>query len=249
MKSWTILLLLLFTVLGVNACFGGWSKKETIEPRVLPVKNRPVVEEAIKSNTVNKQSAVNHRGHSSGATRTGVSTNELRDLTETLLSQDVNNVGNLIRPSHQGKTSSAATDDKANKPLFQSIPGDVLKGTTIAAMIKLLDNYDPKVTVKETVSKVEEQEKNDFLNAIMNTQVMDTTEKFLKSKGLIKRSLRTVLDEIWFDLYGRSGRNPGSSGFEHVFIGELKNGKVSGFHNWVAFVHGNKSRILITKDL
>ena len=55
--------------------------------------------------------------------------------------------------------------------------------------------------------------------------------------GLIKRSLRTVLDEIWFDLYGRSGRNPGSSGFEHVFIGELKNGKVSGFHNWVSFVH------------
>ena len=49
---------------GVNACFGGWSKKETIEPRVLPVlsKNRPIVEETIKPNTVNKQSAAVHRG-------------------------------------------------------------------------------------------------------------------------------------------------------------------------------------------
>ena len=67
--------------------------------------------------------------------------------------------------------------------LFQSFPANALQGTTVAAMVKLLDNYDPKVTVKETISKVEEKEKNDFLNAVMNTQVMATTEKFLKSKG------------------------------------------------------------------
>lgn len=48
-------------------------------------------------------------------------------------------------------------------------------------------------------------------------------------------SLRDKLDEIWFTMYTRSGSIVGSSGFEHVFIGELKNGAVSGFHNWVSF--------------
>ena len=40
------------------------------------------------------------------------------------------------------------------------------------------------------------------------------------------------LYDTWFGMYDRARAILGSSGFEHVFIGEIKNGVVSGFHNW-----------------
>ena len=40
------------------------------------------------------------------------------------------------------------------------------------------------------------------------------------------------LHELWFGLYRRSTTND-SSGFEHVFLGETKNGEVTGMHNWI----------------
>ena len=49
-------------------------------------------------------------------------------------------------------------------------------------------------------------------------------------------SFKRLLHKIWFDRYPRSheGRKD-SSGFEHVFVGEIKDGQVSGFHNWIRF--------------
>ena len=34
------------------------------------------------------------------------------------------------------------------------------------------------------------------------------------------------------------------SGFEHVFIGEIKNGEVSGFHDWVHFYQQEKENAI-----
>ncbi|CAG2250348.1 ENDOU [Mytilus edulis] len=45
------------------------------------------------------------------------------------------------------------------------------------------------------------------------------------------------LKSVWFTTYPRSGssRTLDSSGFEHVFVGEVKGSSVDGFHNWIQF--------------
>jgi len=45
---------------------------------------------------------------------------------------------------------------------------------------------------------------------------------------------REYLRTIWFGMYSRAKNVVGSSGFEHVFVGELKNG-ISGLHSWVRY--------------
>ena len=47
---------------------------------------------------------------------------------------------------------------------------------------------------------------------------------------VFKEYLRT----IWFGMYSRARGIEGSSGIEHVYIGELKRG-ISGLHSWVRF--------------
>ncbi|PIO27553.1 hypothetical protein AB205_0086710 [Aquarana catesbeiana] len=40
---------------------------------------------------------------------------------------------------------------------------------------------------------------------------------------------------MWFGLFTRTKGPLDSSGFEHIFLGEIHGGKISGFHNWIRF--------------
>lgn len=125
---------------------------------------------------------------------------------------------------------------------------------TIAKLIPLQDNYVEDVGVSETVTTLETTEESQFLDAIFATSVIQKAEKFLIDKGYINtrgngnnarlntKAFRDALQEIWFGLYDRENRTLGSSGFEHVFIGEIKNNQVSGFHNWIFFAKQESMR-------
>jgi poly(U)-specific endoribonuclease len=61
---------------------------------------------------------------------------------------------------------------------------------------------------------------------------------FLSASGLVSRdpkAQKDLLKQIWFNMYSRGGGKIGSSAFEHVFLGELKRGEISGMHNWIFF--------------
>lgn len=52
---------------------------------------------------------------------------------------------------------------------------------------------------------------------------------------------RELLKTIWFNLYSRGMGKISSSGFEHVFLSEVKNGTVMGLHNWIYMSEAEKA--------
>ena len=107
-------------------------------------------------------------------------------------------------------------------------------------MNDLYENYQPDVSVTEDRTRDEMREEEALLKEMMKTKVMKKTFDFLKANELFTKSMtefEALLSELWFSVYSRGKRIKGSSGFEHVFLGEKKNGAVQGFHNWLYFNH------------
>lgn len=130
-------------------------------------------------------------------------------------------------------------EDSARDPLFTSVDSAVWKRPTYNAFYQLLDNYVSSTGEAERVTSAEKREVQEFLKVIMETPPMQFCHRYCREKkpGDVpesKSGFAKMLQTIWFDLYRREGALD-SSGFEHVFVGEVKNGDVSGFHNWIQF--------------
>lgn len=137
-------------------------------------------------------------------------------------------------------------EDAADDPLFAYVNPQVFRTRpTFTTFVALLNNYCAFTGEGENVTEEEIQENCAFLNEVMKTSPMKYCLDYCKAKGVTyngqqisgsESQFKQILNSIWFELYTRSGRrNMDSSGFEHVFVGEVKDGEISGFHNWVQF--------------
>ncbi|XP_072539173.1 uridylate-specific endoribonuclease A [Salminus brasiliensis] len=172
-----------------------------------------------------------------------VSDSEIRTVSEALYVLDSNKASAfevVINPQTLiSDSETSAKQDLAPLPLFSRVNEDSLfSKPTYKAFIALLDNYERNTGVSEIVSSVEVQEQENFLEETMkNTELGRELYSFLYTKGYYS-SWQEFLEDLkmmWFGLYSRSSGKLDSSGFEHIFLGEIKSSKVSGFHNWVRF--------------
>ena len=112
----------------------------------------------------------------------------------------------------------------------------------------LFDNYIARAGQAEVVTNEERVENKIFLRAIMETPVMKYVHQYLLASGKTHahdtEAFIIVLNQVWFELYSRTGGKLDSSGFEHVFIGEIKNGEVTGLHNWIRIYLEEKQKTL-----
>lgn len=211
------------------------SNKPTSPPSKPGVSNNNLQPTNRLGSPVLPSTIVNNQGQNSNSN--GPSDVELQTLSEELLRKDVNNAAKYITVNYQEKTTGMSKDDKAPLPLLTIAP-EVWNITTVQKMLPLLDNYERDTSVNEYVTAQERNEENAFLDAIMSTTVIRHLMSFLKDKGYITpdpKQQRDYLKQMWFGLYSRGKGKISSSGFEHVFVSELKNGEVLGLHNWIYF--------------
>lgn len=176
--------------------------------------------------------------------RTYVTSNrQLANISNQLYAADVNSAGNLVVLDLQSRTLSGNTSDRAPLPLFKNVSSELLNRPTYATMLNLYNNYVAAAQTAETVTAQEIAEENTFMNAVFNTDVMRKTYQFLRARGEItgsKADFKRQVKELWFGMYSRAKGKLGSSGFEHVFLGELKDG-ISGLHSWLRYYLEEKS--------
>ncbi|KAF0761003.1 hypothetical protein AaE_003484 [Aphanomyces astaci] len=156
--------------------------------------------------------------------------NRLWALDENRLNPNEHYQINLQRGKSPYQTGDVAPDN-----LFTYVNPEVFNKKTFKLFTALLDNYERGTGVAENVSREELKENELFIDAIAETKVIKYVHAWLEKNGKFHgdiRAFKRKLHDIWFGLYRREVAND-SSGFEHVFIGEVKEGKVSGFHNWI----------------
>jgi len=167
-----------------------------------------------------------------------VTAQDLLTLSETLFSLETNNNGDKITIDVGCTTDVGNTQDCSSNTLFTAVDSSAFDAPLIQKFLALRDNYVASVTSSEDHTPEEQAEEADFLQAVLETPIMQETYGFLNEKGVFSGSYEQFgakLETMWFGMYERSSGHLSSSGFEHVFIGEIKNGDVSGFHNWISW--------------
>nr|CAG4649264.1 EOG090X04MD [Scapholeberis mucronata]SVE93564.1 EOG090X04MD [Scapholeberis mucronata] len=176
----------------------------------------------------------NHQAQTIGQNVTDA---ELMTISQELHQNDANAVNGIVL-NLQSTTKSGVTTDKAPLALFSQLPSDALNGPTIKALLALFDNYDSNCLNTEVVTAQEQAENTAFLDAILATTVMQKAHQFLSSRGWVSSDVATFkeyLRQIWMGNYNRGGGFESSSGFEHIFLGELDGTTIQGYHGWIKY--------------
>ncbi|KAL5249544.1 hypothetical protein ACHWQZ_G018420 [Mnemiopsis leidyi] len=133
------------------------------------------------------------------------------------------------------------SDDRCSDPLIEHFNEDLFQRESYKRFYDLLDNYESAVGVEEVMTHMEIIEMKKFVDVVVSSRPMQIAKEYLVEKNWApsdEENFKDWLWDVWFTLYKRGrgrGRTGDSSGFEHVFVGEIRNGSVIGFHNWIQF--------------
>ncbi|XP_074106681.1 uncharacterized protein LOC141532299 isoform X2 [Cotesia typhae] len=175
-----------------------------------------------------------------------ITKNEIEKLTEELFAMDKNNAFKFITMNLQRQKMDDSTKDDASEPLL-TVKSEAYEIPTIKATIAFHDNYELDIKTKEVVTSEERKEESDFIDSILETDIMKTLMKFLADKGYVPNDeyeFKDTLKRIWFSQFKRIDGEPGSSGFETIFLAEKFDSEIIGMHNWIYYAKREEDKKL-----
>ncbi|KAM6979697.1 uridylate-specific endoribonuclease A [Aplochiton taeniatus] len=181
-----------------------------------------------------------------------ISDSEIKAISEVLYALDSNKASpSQLSINPQALVSNSQTSsqkDLSPRPLFTFLDEESLfSKPTYSAFLAVLNNYQRVTGQAEDFTAQQLAEQGTFLRETMaNTELGRELFAFLYTKGRYATEAEFLQDlkMMWFGLYSRNNNKLDSSGFEHIFAGEIKGGKVSGFHNWIQFYLLEKKGLL-----
>lgn len=172
---------------------------------------------------------------------------ELSAVIQQMWTKDLNRavVGEDVTINMGSRTFTREDSaDRASDPLIEYVNEELFERESYKRFYDLLDNYESAVGVDEVMTHQEIIEMKKFVDVVVSSEPMKIAQEYLVEKDWApagEDEFKDWLWDVWFTLYRRGrakgrGRITGdSSGFEHVFVGEIRNGSVIGFHNWIQF--------------
>ncbi|KAI6226416.1 Endoribonuclease [Aphelenchoides fujianensis] len=109
---------------------------------------------------------------------------------------------------------------------------------SFSKLLALRPYFKPRAGVMELQSPEKDNKINEFLATVWNSRPFQLVLAYLTKKQhpwtVDEKTFKEAIRHIWFGVYSRADRKLGSSGFEHVFLGEIveKKMEVGGMHNW-----------------
>ncbi|RNA22205.1 poly(U)-specific endoribonuclease-B [Brachionus plicatilis] len=122
------------------------------------------------------------------------------DLRELRLDQDNDGISDLIE---EFKTMMG-------RPLFEFFDFEkIISRRTYKTFFRLFNNYNEEINKQEIETYRESREQDDFIDACMETELMKEAHRFLVREEKApedEEEFKKMLDDIWFDFYGRSDK-------------------------------------------
>ncbi|ELU03647.1 hypothetical protein CAPTEDRAFT_219138 [Capitella teleta] len=157
-----------------------------------------------------------------------VSDQELLDISSALWDGDTNSMKDAVSYNEDGVV------------LFDSVDETRLSQGTYGRFQALREFYVPEIGIPDNCGSGTScyQAQESLLDLVMTSHPITTVHPFLASKGLADSSIsgfRSEIRQYFFQEFSRSGGAAlDSSGFEHAFLGEVRNqNEITGFHGWI----------------